>query len=349
MPSSSVHTYTEPDEYASAGQHSITRLLAIKRHVQFSAKFTAVDLVDVRINQFVDTLPRIARLGLVGDRILFGFQARPGAGPNTNGIESEWDKLYQARANGQEFYRQTFDAMSLITVSLPPKAMEAYEDLSGHLPTHNDIVRHAPPVGALEKLRCLSSAAATLAEDAPGVLASLEAARGLDQAIIGALIECVDGGKTEEDRSAVRQHAAIMRRFYTVIDERAKQPLYVAELCKTVGVSERTLRTCCEEHLGMGPKHYLLLRRMNLARQALLHADPAETNVTAIATDHGFWQLGRFSGEYRALFGESPSQALRRPPQRTHHAGTRSLRQSLGTDRSLAPPARRRQSRPTTV
>jgi AraC-like DNA-binding protein len=322
MPSSSVHTYTEPDEYAAAGHHSSTRLLAIKRHAQFSAKFTAVDLVDVRINQFLDTLPRIARLTVIGDRILFGFQARPGAGPNTNGIEAEWDKLYQTRANGQEFYRQTYDATALVTVSLPPGLVHACEGLSGHVPMHNDIGRHAPPVGALEKLRCLSNAAASLAENAPGVLASLEAARGLEQAIISALIECVDGGRTEEDRSAVRQHAAVMRRFYTVIDERAEQPLYIPELCKAVGVSERTLRTCCEEHLGMGPKHYLLLRRMNLARQALLHADPAETNVTAIATDHGFWELGRFSAEYRALFGESPSEALWRPRrQRSRGSG----------------------------
>jgi AraC-like DNA-binding protein len=320
MPSSSVHTYTEPDEYSSAGQHSNTRLLVIKSNANFNAKFTAIDLVDVRINQFLDTLPRIVRIGLVGDRILFGFQARPGAGPNTNGIEAEWDKLYQTRANGQEFYRQTYDATSLVTVSLPRQAMGAYDGLACHVPTHDDIGRYAVSGGALEKLRRLSAAATILAEEAPGVLASLEAARGLEQAVISALVECVDGGETEEDRSAVRQHAAIMRRFYTLIDERAEQPLYIPELCKAIGVSERTLRTCCEEHLGMGPKHYLLLRRMNLARQALLLATPAETNVTAIATDRGFWELGRFSVEYRALFGESPSETLRRPPQQAHRA-----------------------------
>jgi AraC-like DNA-binding protein len=59
---------------------------------------------------------------------------------------------------------------------------------------------------------------------------------------------------------------------------------------------------------------YLWLRRMNLVRPALLRADPAVATVTGIATDHGFWELGRFSVEYRALFGESPSATLRRPP-----------------------------------
>ena len=52
---------------------------------------------------------------------------------------------------------------------------------------------------------------------------------------------------------------------------------------------------------------------MNLARKALLQADPATATVTGIATDHGFWELGRFSVAYRALFGETPSASLRRP------------------------------------
>jgi len=29
--------------------------------------------------------------------------------------------------------------------------------------------------------------------------------------------------------------------------------------------------------------------------------------------DHGFWELGRFAGRYRALFGEAPAASLRRP------------------------------------
>ena len=54
--------------------------------------------------------------------------------------------------------------------------------------------------------------------------------------------------------------------------------------------------------------------RMHLARRALRMADPATTTVTEIATSYGFWELGRFSVTYGSLFGESPSAALRRPP-----------------------------------
>jgi AraC-like DNA-binding protein len=47
-------------------------------------------------------------------------------------------------------------------------------------------------------------------------------------------------------------------------------------------------RLRCQEHLGTGPKRYLLLRRMQLARRALRETAPSAATVTQIATRYGF-------------------------------------------------------------
>ncbi len=127
------------------------------------------------------------------------------------------------------------------------------------------------------------------------------------------MVRCLTDSVTSTLSAGGRRHDVIVARLEEFLEANSGQPLYLAEICTAIGVAERTLRVACEEHLGMGPIRYLTLRRMHLARRALLHADPSKATVTQIATDFGFWELGRFSVAYRALFGESPSDSLRLP------------------------------------
>ncbi len=134
----------------------------------------------------------------------------------------------------------------------------------------------------------------------------------MEQALVEAMVACVAVTGTPTPRRARHNHAKIMRRFENVLENNIGRALYITELCAQAGVSHSVLGTCCREHLGMSPKRYLLLRRMNLVRSALKRADPAETTVTDIATNYGFWELGRFAVVYRSLFGEAPSSTLHR-------------------------------------
>lgn len=76
------------------------------------------------------------------------------------------------------------------------------------------------------------------------------------------------------------------------------------------GVSERTLLRAFQSILGMGPAHYLKLRTLNAVRRYIAKFASPDQTITALLTGHGVTEFGRFAGEYKRLFGETPSQTL---------------------------------------
>lgn len=91
----------------------------------------------------------------------------------------------------------------------------------------------------------------------------------------------------------------------------------VADLCTAASVTERTLQYAFRESFGLSPLGFLHLRRYHAARRDLLAADSRMSTVQEIAQYNGFYQMGRFAVRYKSLFGESPSQALLKPPLET--------------------------------
>ncbi len=89
--------------------------------------------------------------------------------------------------------------------------------------------------------------------------------------------------------------------------------LSIEDLALKNGVAERTLRRAFQRCYGLSPVEYLRLRRLHHARILLMVGCPDQTTVTKIAFEVGFWDLGRFAGAYRELFGELPSETLRKP------------------------------------
>lgn len=82
--------------------------------------------------------------------------------------------------------------------------------------------------------------------------------------------------------------------------------LSVAQVAQAIGVTTRMLEYSFADVMGVSPKDYLKMVRLNAARRALRVADPRTATVAEIAMDHGFWHLGRFSAYYSEMFGKSP-------------------------------------------
>jgi AraC-like DNA-binding protein len=314
MPSSAVRTFTDPDDYATSIRATRVELTVMGRG-HFTAKLTRIDLHRLWMQRFFDNLPRVAHSAPRSGRATISFRTAPGPSFLWSGVEMQPTGIMR-HIEGKNSFQHTADAACWGAMSLPVEDIVSVgAAMAGcDLTPPKDALIVIPPPAAMAKLQRLHAAAGRLAEEAPEIIANPDAARGLELALIEAMIGCLGQGEIGEDSVAQRQHELIMRRFRRVLEENPSQSLYLLEICKAIGVSDRTLRLCCQEHLGMGPKRYLLLRRMGLARRALREASPLEATVTEIATRWGFWHFGRFAGAYRSLFGEMPSATLHRPP-----------------------------------
>ena len=88
------------------------------------------------------------------------------------------------------------------------------------------------------------------------------------------------------------------------------RPIYTDELCKALAVSPRKLHHAFVAVCGVSPQAYLKRRRLLIVHQALRAGGPDAPLVKSVALAHGFWHLGNFARDYRAQFGQSPSDTL---------------------------------------
>ena len=118
------------------------------------------------------------------------------------------------------------------------------------------------------------------------------------------LTDCND----QERNLSPGRRARVVQQARDYIEAAGDEPVGVEDLCRELNVSRRTLQYCFQEVLGMNPVAFVRARRLNRVRQLLKEVD----SVTEAATAWGFWHFGHFSQEYKKLFGELPSDTMRR-------------------------------------
>jgi AraC-like DNA-binding protein len=280
----------------------------------FRAELTQIGMNRLWMHRIRISLPEVNTVAVKPGLKSIGFLTEPNSLPFLHcGLEvlpgdiivNRFDVIHQ-RSDANFHYG---------TMSLPTDDLDAAADaiIGREFPKtpHKRIIR--PNSALMLRLLKLHKSVGQLAHDSPDILELPPVLRALENELIRIMVRCLAEGAAVEPTAGNCRHDSIVARFEEFLEINPDRPLYLTEICAAIGVAERTLRASCEEHLGMGPIRYLALRRMHLVRRALLRTDPSKATVTRIVTDHGFWELGRFSVAYRALFGESPSESLRRP------------------------------------
>jgi AraC family ethanolamine operon transcriptional activator len=146
----------------------------------------------------------------------------------------------------------------------------------------------------------------------PGEVLDLSAA---DQAMEERVLAALCAALTASDPArpgplAARNHWRCVRTVRNYVTEHLGESLGIETLCRVSGVSERTLSTAFRAVIGLSPQQFVKTRRLTAARHALTAARRTETPIKSIALDLGFWHLGYFARDYKAHFGENPSQTL---------------------------------------
>ncbi|MDE5451395.1 helix-turn-helix domain-containing protein [Bradyrhizobium sp. CSA112] len=314
MVTGTVTNFTDPLPFQRALPAGDFELLPTTRGA-FRGKLVQAKLNKIWMTRGQENLPRVLIRSTTADRATIAFHTDCNQ-PRMHhcGADVAHDALIVN--NSSVMHRRTYGASRWGSMSLAPEELaSASRVICGHELDVSQVAPLVHPGSALMgRLLDLHRQLGGLVEESDEKLANVEVVRAIDDELAYLMVRCLDEGLPVTTTQAERNHSRIIRRFEEFLRENLLQPLYVAEICAATGACERSLRACCLEHFGMGPVHYLWLRRMHLVRRTLLLATPETATVTRTAMDHGFWELGRFSTQYRSLFGEPASATLQRSP-----------------------------------
>lgn len=102
-----------------------------------------------------------------------------------------------------------------------------------------------------------------------------------------------------------------INRALSYIKDNIKSNIEISSLEKVSGVSKHKLSTCFKKYMGLSINSYIRLYRLKCINNDILNSRK-NINITYIALKWGIKHLGRFSREYKEVFGESPSLTLKK-------------------------------------
>lgn len=133
------------------------------------------------------------------------------------------------------------------------------------------------------------------------------------ESIFGLLVDAflhASPERVREDRSYSPEQ--IVRKAEERFFAAGERPVSLADLCAAANVSQSTLYRAFHHVCDQPPLTYFHHRRLHNARRKLVSSPAVRGAVKQIALSAGLTELGRFSVQYRRLFGESPSTTLNR-------------------------------------
>lgn len=120
------------------------------------------------------------------------------------------------------------------------------------------------------------------------------------------LLLCKEHFLKEEVCDSHDKKKSIIHKFQQFIDENIEKPFHLSDLESHLGVTSRTLQYHCTQHLGLSPRAYIRLRKLEHAYHLMTRS--SHLNITELALKLGFSSPSQFSKFFRQQYGVLPSE-----------------------------------------
>ena len=131
-----------------------------------------------------------------------------------------------------------------------------------------------------------------------------------------ALAIAVLNGLSNSRKTDEAQHLKSDRAIRLVLDYVNSAPseeITAVELCTLADCSQRWLEQSFKKRFGVTPKAYVKYLRLARLRRDLQQPPCGESQtVNQLAGAYGFWHMGQLAADYRKVYGELPSDTLKR-------------------------------------
>lgn len=169
----------------------------------------------------------------------------------------------------------------------------------------------SPQVASLFRLIELSMY--EMGQGGSGMLNSPIARANLEQMLVHALLYGQPNSYSDQLHNpspSIAPH--YVKRAEEYISAHADQPIGIADIAEQAGVSVSALYAGFKSFRSLSPMAFLKSVRLQNVHEALLNSGAPSISVTDVAMQQGFRHLGHFSAAYKRMYGEAPSDTLRR-------------------------------------
>lgn len=298
-------TFTEYDAYTEAVRDASVNLrLCAMETPNWTLQYATVG--SLRVQQGFEGGGSIAEGATGGDGWTLYHQSHSGP---INGKLMSADEVFAAPP-GSEFCLTCKPRHGWISVFIPTPLL--FPSSSGPEFSARAVPQILkPPPQVMRRFRSLVHRFLAMADAQPRIWDHPAALDAYRHELLSVVLDLFTMGQPSTNRHFERWRCLTQSTLELAMS-RPDQSLSIADMARQIGVPERTLRTAFHKSFGFSPQEYLRIQRLYQARRLLRTDSQDQTTVSQIAFSLGFWDLGRFASAYRGLFGERPSETLRR-------------------------------------